>query len=67
MGSQNYNEAAEHLSTMLLLDTEDRVDILIKRSRARAMMESWIDALRDADEVYFVSSHMKTIQEKARR
>ena len=56
MGSQNYTEAAEHLSTLLLLDTEDRVDILIKRSRVRAMMELWEDALRDADEVYSVSS-----------
>ena len=57
MGSQNYNEAAEHFSTLLSLGTEDHVDILIKRSRARAMMESWEDALRDADEVYSVSIH----------
>ena len=57
MGSENYTEAAEHLSTMLLLDTGDCVDTLIKRSRARAMMESWEDALRDADEVYSVSIH----------
>ena len=54
MGSENYIEASEHFSTMLSLDTEDRVDILIKRSRARAMLESWEDALRDADEVYSV-------------
>ena len=57
MGSQNYSGAAEHFSTMLSLDTEDSVDILIKRSRARAMMESWEDALKDADEVYSVSPH----------
>ena len=57
LGSQNYTKAAEHFSTLLLLDTEDRVDVLIKRSRARAMMELWEDALRDADEVYPVSSH----------
>ena len=57
MCSQHYTKAAEHFSTMLSLDTEDRVDILIKRSRARAMMESWEDALRDADEVYSVSSY----------
>ena len=57
MGSENYTEAAEHFSTMLSLDTADRVDILIKRSRARAMVGSWEDALRDADEVYFVSSY----------
>ena len=57
MSSQNYNEAAEHFSTMLSLDTEDRMDILIKRSTARVMMESWEDVLRDADEVYSVCSH----------
>ena len=57
MCSQHYSKVAEHLSTLLLLDTEDRMDILMKRSRARAMMESWEDALRDADEVYSVSSH----------
>ena len=57
MGSQNYSEAVEHFSTLLSLGTEDRMDILIKRSRARAMMESWEDTLKDADEVYPVSSH----------
>ena len=56
MGSENYIEAAKHFSTMLLLDTGDRVDILIKRSKARAMMKSWEDALRDADEVYYALS-----------
>ena len=56
MCSENYTEAAEYFSTMLLLDTGHCVDILIKRSRARAMMESWEDALRDADEVYSVLS-----------
>ena len=56
MGSENYTEAADHLSTMLSLDTKDRVDTLIKRSRARVVMESWEDALRDADEVYSMSS-----------
>ena len=57
MGFQNYNEAVEYFSAILLIDTEDHVDILIKRCKARAMMESWEDALRDADEVYSVSSH----------
>ena len=56
MGSENYTEAAEHFSTMLSFGTEDCADVLIKRSRARAMMESWEDALRDADEVSSVSS-----------
>ena len=57
MDSQNYSQAAEHFSTLLSLDTEDRVDILIKRSRAQAMMELWEDALRDADEVDSVFPH----------
>ena len=57
MDSQNYSEAAKHLSTALSLHTEDHVNILIERSRARAMMELWEDALRDADEVYSMSSH----------
>ena len=64
MSSENYIEVAEHLSTMLLLDTEDHVDILIKRSRARAMVESWEDALRDADEVCPVSSPSKLFMTK---
>ena len=34
MCSENYTEAAEFFSTMLSLDTEDSVDILIKQSRA---------------------------------
>ena len=55
MGSQNYNEAAENFSTMLSLNPPNCVDILIKRSKARAMMGSWDDALKDADEVYFVT------------
>ena len=67
MISENYTEAAGYLSTMLSLDAEDRVDILIKRSRARVMMESWEDALRDADEVYSVSSHHETVHDKVCR
>ena len=68
MCSQHYSKVAEHLSTLLLLDTEDRMDILMKRSRARAMMESWEDALRDADEVYCViSSCHKIVHDKVCR
>ena len=55
MSSQNYSEAVEHYSTMLSVDTGNRVDTLMKRSKARAMMKSWDDAVRDADEVYFVT------------
>ena len=57
MGSHTYSKAAEHFSTMLSLGIKDRADILIKRSRARVMVGSWEDALRDADEVYSVSIH----------
>ena len=51
MDSQNYKKAAEHFSTLLLLDPADRMDILIKRNTARASMNAWEDALSDADEV----------------
>ena len=52
MSSQNYNEAAERFSTILSLNPPNRVDILIKRSKAQVMMNSWEEALKDADEVY---------------
>lgn len=51
MGSQNYDEVDKYLSTILLLDPLDPVTTLIKRSKARAMMKLWDDALMDADEV----------------
>ena len=54
MALQHYNEAAEHFSGILSLDPADRADILIKRSKARAMMSSWEGALKDADEVYLL-------------
>ena len=55
MGSENYDEAAKLFSTMLSIDPVDRVDILIKRSKTRVMMESWEDALKDAEEVNIMS------------
>ena len=54
MESRSYNEAAEHFSTILSLNPADRIDIFIQRSKARASMNSWGDALSDADEVLFV-------------
>ena len=56
MDSQSYNEAAEHFSTVLSLtgNPVDRIDTFIKRSNARMYMNSWGDALSDADEVSFV-------------
>ena len=53
MDSRSYNEAAEHFSDVLSLSPVDRIDILIKRSKARVSMNSWGDALSDADEVSF--------------
>ena len=52
INSRSYDEAEKHFSTLLFLDPVDRMDVLIKRSRARALMNSWGDALDDADEVY---------------
>lgn len=54
MDSQNYDEAVERFSTVLLLDPVDRMEILIKRSKARMSMNSWEAALSDADKVSFV-------------
>lgn len=56
MDSQNYSEAAEHFLRVLSLSPVDRMDILIKRSKALASTRSWEEAIRDADEVCVVSS-----------
>ncbi|KAF8555338.1 hypothetical protein OG21DRAFT_922733 [Imleria badia] len=50
MDSGNHGEAAKHFSTILLLDPVNRLDVLIKRSKARTSMNLWGDALSDADE-----------------
>ena len=62
MDSQDYNEAAEHFSTVLLLDPGDRIEVLIKRNKARASMKAWEDALSDADEVYFAPQCFRQYQ-----
>ena len=54
MESGNYAEAAGYFSTMLSLNPENQMDILIKRSRAQVFMKEYDKALCDADEVYFV-------------
>ena len=59
MGSQNYDEATEYFSIILLLDPANHVDILMKRIEAQRMMESWVDALKDADEVYTEPHHRR--------
>lgn len=51
MDSRDYDVAARHFSTLLSLDPLDCIDILIKRGKARTMMKSWEDALKDADKV----------------
>ena len=68
MNSQKYNKAAEYFSTILFLDPVDRMEILIKRNKARASMNAWKDALSDADEV--CSVHLRVsgrISNRARR
>ena len=54
MESENYAAATGYFSIMLSLDPANRVDILIKRSRAQVFMEWCDEALCDAEEVYFV-------------
>ncbi|KAG9318932.1 hypothetical protein JVU11DRAFT_1046 [Chiua virens] len=49
--SNKFDDAIGYFSTILLLDPVDRSAILIKRSIARARMNSWEDALVDADEI----------------
>lgn len=53
--SQNYIGAAKYFSRILSLNPVDRMGILIKRSNALALMNSWAEALRDADEVCFMA------------
>ena len=61
MDSQSYNKAAKHFSAVLSLNPVDRMDIFIKRSKARVSMDSWEDALSDADEVSFILTLDQTV------
>ena len=61
MDSRNYNEAAEHFSTVLSLNPMGRMDTFIKRSKARVSMNLWGDALSDADEVLLVLALYPTV------
>ena len=54
MKCRSYNKATEHFSTILSLNPMNRMDVLIKRSKARTLMGSLEEALSDADEVYSV-------------
>ncbi|KAG9311908.1 hypothetical protein JVU11DRAFT_8169 [Chiua virens] len=49
--SQRYTEAAGHFSTILSFNPVNRVEILVKRSKARVSAGSWKNALCDADEI----------------
>ena len=51
MDSGSYGEAEKHFSALLLLDPVDRMDVLIKRSKARTSINSWGDALRHVPRV----------------
>jgi tetratricopeptide (TPR) repeat protein len=47
----NAEEAITRYSAALSLNPSNRAGLLFKRSRARATLELWEDALKDADEV----------------
>ena len=49
--SQEHDEAISRYSSALPLDPTTRVDILMKRSKARASKGLWDDALIDANDV----------------
>ena len=49
--SQEHDEAIARYSCALSLDPTTRVDILVKRSKARAYKGLWEDALTDANDV----------------
>ena len=51
MDSKNYDEAIKLYSDALTLNPPNQCDILLKRSKARAVMASWQEALIDADKV----------------
>ncbi|KAF8554957.1 WD40 repeat-like protein [Imleria badia] len=49
MQSKNTDEAILQYSSALSLNLSNPAGLLVKRSKARAMMESWEEALKDAD------------------
>ena len=54
MSSQKYNEAVEHLLMMLSFNPPNRIEVLVRRSKAWVSMNLWSEALSDAGEVRFV-------------
>lgn len=59
MNTQHYDEAISHYSVALALNPTSPQALLIRRSKARAMMGIWEGALDDANEVWilFVQAH----------
>ena len=51
MDSEKYDEAIKLYSDALTLDSTNQCDVLLKRSKVRAVMGSWEEALIDAEEV----------------
>ena len=51
LSSGKYEKAIAYYSSVLCLNPTHPVDILVKRSKARASKELWEDALTDAVEV----------------
>lgn len=53
MQSKNPEVAIVQYSTALSLDPSNPAGLLVKRSKARAMLGLWEDALKDVDNVRF--------------
>ena len=51
LGSGKHDEAIARYTSALSLGPSNRIDILVKRSTARASKKLWKDALTDANEV----------------
>ena len=54
MDSNNHDEAIKWFSNALTLDPTNQRDILLKRSKMRAVMGFWEEALIDADKAWIL-------------
>ena len=59
MDSKKYDEAVKHYSELLTFDPSNVSDVLYKRSKARALRNSWKVALIDAEKVWFIAIIME--------
>ena len=66
MDSENYDAAVQHYRNALSLNPEDFIEILLKQSKARAMMGSWAEALIDADKACTAFHVMPNISHQLR-